>query len=401
MRYDEAMSKTPEEKIAQMEACRGFNHSQDQLKNWFQTDFLAPFPQRAIHVAGTNGKGSVITWLETLLALKHQSTLSFTSPHLISHNERLRYNGVPISLDEWIALYDQWATLFETRNMTMFEMDMWLACAAALQFRPDWVLMETGLGGSKDATTIFDYPYGVITQIGFDHMAYLGPTKQDIAQAKAGIIQEDMFVVSAEKDPECLEIFRKRAQEKHATLIEIDSSFDFMDLWPAHLPAYQKQNFLCAKTILELAGFSFSKSELQSALETFFWPARFEVLRQNPLLVLDGAHNIDGIQALVQSIAQSHFTFDQIFFSVLADKQANAMIETLQTITPNITLVSFESSRLADLQALCEKYQLPCLNLETLHQELAQTTKSTLVCGSLYFAGEILKMYQGLQPPKA
>lgn len=393
-------NKTAEEKIAQMEAARGFNHSQDQLKAWFHQDFLAPFPQRAIHVAGTNGKGSVITWLEVLLALKHQSTLSFTSPHLISHNERLRYKGIPIPLRDWMALYEEWEERFEAREMTMFEMDMWLACAALLKFRPDWVLMETGLGGTKDATTIFDYPYGIITQIGMDHMAYLGPTKQDIAQAKAGIIQEDMFVVTAESDPTCLEIFRTRAAQKHATLIEIDPTFDFTDLWPAHFPVYQKQNFLCAKTILELAGVSFSHQELKQAMDNFFWPARFEVLRSEPLLVLDGAHNKDGIQALVESIKQSGFSFDQIFFSVLADKQAQEMIETLQTITPNVTLVSFENHRLADLKALCEANHLPLISLEDLEKTLRFISKPTLVCGSLYFAGEVLKMNHGLANPK-
>ncbi len=392
--------KTSEEKIAQMEAARGFNHSQDQLKAWFQEDFLAPFPQRAIHVAGTNGKGSVITWLEVLLALKHQSTLSFTSPHLISHNERLRYNGLPISMADWMALYEEWESRFEARKMTMFEMDMWLACAAALKIRPDWILMETGLGGTKDATTIFNYPYGVITQIGFDHMAFLGPTKQDIAQAKAGIIQDDMFVVSAEKDPICLDIFRHQAAQKQATLIEVDPNFDFTGLWPTHLPQYQKQNFLCAKTILELAGLSFSRDEFKKAMENFFWPARFEILRTDPLLVLDGAHNQDGIQALVDSIQQSNYSFDQIFFSVLADKQAQKMIELLQTIAPNITLVSFESTRLADLKALGEINHLPIITLEDLKKGLFSTSQSTLVCGSLYFAGEILKLYQGLSQPK-
>ncbi len=392
--------KTPEEKIAKMEAARGFNHSQDQLKTWFCEDFLAPFPQRAIHVAGTNGKGSVITWLEVLLALKHQSTLSFTSPHLISHNERLRYRGIPISLTDWMALYEEWEARFEARQMTMFEMDMWLACAALLKFRPDWVLMETGLGGTKDATTIFNYPYGVITQIGMDHMAYLGSTKQDIAQAKAGIIQEDMVVVTAESDPICLEVFRHRAAQKHALLIEIDLAFDFTGLWPAHLPSYQKQNFLCAKTILELAGLSFSNQELKQAMDNFFWPARFEVLRTDPLLVLDGAHNKDGIQALVQSVIQSGFSFDQIFFSVLADKQAQEMIETLHTITPHITLVSFESHRLADLKALCEINHLPLISLEDLEKTLRFTSQSTLVCGSLYFAGEVLKRNGGLAKPK-
>lgn len=387
---------TVTEKIAKMESFRGMNHGQTKLKDWYKEDFFSLPSQRAIHVAGTNGKGSVITWLEVLLQLHHKSTVAFTSPHLITHNERLHFNGKPISLEKWMEIYDQWAFLFEKREMTMFEMDLWMACALDIEKHPDWFLVETGLGGEKDATTILEYPYGIITHIGMDHMAYLGDTKEEIAQAKAGIIQEDMFVVTAETDPLCLEIFQKRCEEKHATLVSIPT-FSYTSLWPKTLPEYQKQNFLCAKTILELAGFSFDESMIQKAFEQFFWAARFEILRENPLLVLDGAHNIDGIQALVQSIKQSYLFFEQTFFSVLADKQAQSMLEELKTISSSITLVSFESHRLADLQELALYNGLHVISLEELVEVLTTTRKRTLICGSLYFAGDVLKIWEKLK----
>lgn len=387
---------TPEQKIAKMESFRGMNHGQEKLKDWYKEDFFSLPSQRAIHVAGTNGKGSVITWLEVLLHLQNKSTVSFTSPHLITHNERLHYNGKPISLEKWIEIYDQWASLFEKREMTMFEMDLWMACALGIEKRPDWFLVETGLGGEKDATTILDYPYGIITQIGLDHMAYLGDTKEEIAKAKAGIIQEDMFVVTAETDPHCLEIFQKRCAQKHATLVPI-SPFTYSSLWPKTLPEYQKSNFLCAKTILELAGFSFDQEMIQKAFETFFWKARFEILRQDPLLVLDGAHNIDGIQALVKSVKHSHLFFDQIFFSVLADKQAKAMLEELKMIGQSITLVSFESYRLADLEKLSLECNLPIISWEYFVETLETTREKTLICGSLYFAGDVLKIWKEMK----
>ncbi len=374
-----------------MEARLGLNHDQNTLRTWLEHDFNRTGFSRSIHVAGTNGKGSVITWLECLLHAAGNTSGSFISPHLITHNERFRLNGKPISLDEWEEVFDMLDPSFETRNMTMFEMDLFMTVSIFDAHQPDWTLIETGLGGTYDATTAMDYPIGIITRIGMDHMGYLGNTKEEIARAKAGIIKSGMTIITAEPDPACVQIFKEQADACGAKLIEADTNATLdEDIWNSELPAYQKENFITAKTALEAAGFSFTNAQLKEAVERFSWPARFQMLRRHPLLLLDGAHNPDGIQALVTSLQQSPLHIEQIFFSVLADKQAHEMISMLQTLDASITLVRFESYRLAELDELAQNYDMKVISMEDMLKELHSAEKSTLCCGSLYFAGEIL-----------
>ncbi|MBF0578223.1 folylpolyglutamate synthase/dihydrofolate synthase [Erysipelotrichaceae bacterium RD49] len=386
-----------------MESCRSNNHPQLTLKAWYDQDFQSHRFYRSVHVAGTNGKGSVIQWLEALLATRSLTTGSFISPHLISHNERIRLDGIPISLDEWEQTYDALHPLFSRRQMTMFEMDLWMAASIFKTRRPDWVLMETGLGGSKDATNILNYPFGIITRIGMDHMAYLGPTKEEIAKAKAGIIHEDMFIITAETDPECLRIFANTCQKQHAWLIQIPDpeTYDFSGFWPSGLPEYQKENFLCALTTLEMAGMSFSTSQLKKAADHFFWPGRFQLLQRDPAILLDGAHNPDGINALVSTLLKDgneKIKPQTIYFSVLADKQADEMIERLSDLNAELILVHFDTYRLADLEVLAQKYNCDILSFEDLFVRLARTKRPALICGSLYFAGAVLAKWQQEHP---
>ena len=149
---------------------------------------------------------------------------------------------------------------------------------------------------------------------------------------------------------------------------------------------------------MQLAGFAFTKEELAEAVDAFFWPARFEILRENPLLILDGAHNPDGIEALVKSLAGLDPKLDAIYFSVLADKQAAAMLKTLQSLDAKIHLVRFEETRLADLQKLADAYDLDVLSLDEMMDRLKSENKRALVCGSLYFAGAVLERWKAEHP---
>lgn len=385
------------EKIRFMEAQRGLNHPQPVLQEWIQKDFgVSGFP-RSIHVAGTNGKGSTITWLEVLLKAKGLSTGSFTSPHLLEHRERLRINGTPISNDQWESLFDESAERFIERQMTMFEMDLFMACSLFQNEQPDWVLMETGMGGERDATTALDYPVAIVTQTGMDHMAFLGSTKEEIARSKAGVIKPSMQIITAERNPACLAVYKERAARQNARLTVIPEEIDHEeDFWNPALPAYQKDNFLCAKTALEQAGFSFSVDELRQAVQNFFWPARFQILRADPLLLLDGAHNGEGIDALCRSLKQSPWQIEQIYFSVLADKQADRMIDQLRSLGARLTLVAFESYRLGDLEKLAARHHLEQIDFETMIKQLPSEQENTLICGSLYFAGDVLKALKAM-----
>lgn len=386
---------TPDQKqqLAALESARGVNHDQDTLRRWLQEDFSQGSFPRSIHVAGTNGKGSVIVWLECLLGQQGFSSGSFISPHLCFHSERFRLDGQPMSQEVFYPLLAHWMPVFAGRDMTMFEMDLWMAIDFFRSRHPDWILMETGLGGDRDATTVLDYSFGILTEIGLDHMGLLGSTIEEIAQKKAGIIKAGMTVVSAPQTPEAAAVLKNRALQTGAALSFIDPKRPVPERL-SRQPLYQKENFLCALTLLEQAGLTFTPVQLEQAIERFFWPARFEILRENPLLVLDGAHNVDGIRALCQSVKARSLSIARIFFSVLEDKQADEMIGLLQSLSPEILLVSFDSSRLADVCALSRRYSLPLLSLDEMMERLDEPI-STLVCGSLYFCAEVLERRSG------
>lgn len=393
------MQESHQDKIRSLESRKGLNHPLFVLRNWLEESYESPDFARSIQIAGTNGKGSVLRWLECLLGALHLPSASFSSPHLLHHAERFRINGQSIDQNLFCHTLDTLYPLIEDKEMTMFEADLFLACALFQNYADmnAFVIMEVGMGGEKDATTALHYPYGIITHVGLDHMAYLGSTKEEIARAKAGIIKPGMTIICAERDPACLSVFQKEAQKQGADLIlppsVLESTLDFSSFWNDRLPAYQKENLITALCLLETIGASFTAKQLKKAVDAFDWPARFQRLRTDPLVLLDGAHNPDGIEALVQSVQSAGLQIDDIYFSVLADKQAGSMIRTLQTLGTSIHLVRFENERLAELEMLAGEFSLPLLSFDEMISSLKNTDRSSLICGSLYFAGEVLKVF--------
>lgn len=394
---EQPVSERLQQQIADMESKRGRNHPLKQFQGWLKESGVDLSHRRLIQIAGTNGKGSVTRWLELFLHEYGVSTGSFTSPHLLQHFERLSLNGKPIHAKTWQEIYEQYLPLFEAEQMTMFEIDLFMAAIWFSRMKPDVVLMEVGMGGTYDATTALDYELGLITNIGLDHMAFLGNTKAEIAQAKAGIIKPGMRIFTTETDPVCLAIMQQKAGQEQAEFEPVDA---WTGIWNEQLPAYQKANFALALAALEAMGFELPEEREKRDLlfariqSQFFWPGRFMILRKDPLLVLDGAHNLPGVQALCQSIAPGEF--DVLYFSVLADKQAKEMIALLQTKIKRIILVHFDSYRLADLQALSNQFHLPVISTAQMYEQLSGLNQPALICGSLYFAGEVLEHWDEL-----
>lgn len=439
-------------KMDHMESRRGRNHGLEQFRTWIETVLQLPVLKHAdsagqssaqyspvmVQIAGTNGKGSVVRWLSMLLESQGLHVGSFTSPHLLAHFERIAIDGRPIPAYEWEKLYDQYAAFFEKEQLTMFEMDLFMALAYFWKVQPQVILMETGMGGTYDAVTALDYDLSLITSIGMDHMAYLGDTLEEIAEAKAGIIKSGVPVITAETSTVPLQIIQKTATEKCAPLkgirigstasraedrqdtftavccsmdpsfpTEPDTSIKTVSMagpesgrtlqilaWNPELPDYQKENFALAMQALTTLGYTADRTVQKKIQKRFMWPGRFMVLRKQPLTVLDGAHNVPGIRALCASIEKDQF--DQAYFSVLADKQADEMLELLAEKVKAIILVDFETQRKADLHRLHEKYGYPIVTLAGMAEQLTHTSRSTLICGSLYFAAEVLKyIYPG------
>ena len=384
-----ADAKTIEQEVRAVESRKGVNHSLQQMRAWLDEYLPEHHKLKSVQIAGTNGKGSVCRWLEMMAQNRQLKPAVFTSPHLISHFERMRVDGKDIAPEEWHEIYSRWKDFFERENFTMFEIDFWMAVDWFLQKGTGLAIMETGLGGERDAVTALDHQVKAITNIGLDHTAWLGDTREKIAETKGRIARKNVPLLTAERDPSCLSIIGQCAREAGTWLEQIHP--DFHD-WPDHLPLYQRENLALAMGTARALRMKIFPHEYQRMLQEFSWTGRFTVLRTDPLMVVDGAHNIDGIRALVSSCRNR--TFEKIYFSVLADKNGRAMIRELQTVCREIVLVDFDNYRMADLQQLAWETGLETVSFDQMMEELKDIKKNTLVCGSLYFAGELLSRLQ-------
>lgn len=368
-----------------------------------------------IHVAGTNGKGSVCAFLEQLAMQSKKKVGKFTSPHLIRFNERITVNQTEIPDEAIVRLGNFLLQQDFGVEMTMFD---YCLVMAILYFREqgcDFVILETGLGGRLDSTEALQHnPLAcVITRIGFDHMAILGNTLKEIAGEKAGIIREGVPVISAPQDAEATAVISAVAEEKSPKKYYEVTSQDIESL--RHIPLrmqgeYQLENAATAwKAFRVICGMNNENAEIpneneKKALSEAFWPGRMEVLCKEPFLMVDGAHNSNGVEALAGSLRllypneKFHFVM-----GVLADKDYLKMIELLLPLADSFVTVTPESSRalqgqeLADLirkrgvDAYFEKdWKNYLLTLRSRNTE----EKKTICFGSLYFIGDVKRLYE-------
>ncbi len=367
-----------------------------------------------IHVAGTNGKGSVCAMLDAVLRTAGYRVGFFTSPHLIKYNERMKVNGQEIGDEDFAAVISEVDTAAkkllspdnaisdqeEFESPSEFEI---LTAAGMLYFKQqkcDIVILEVGLGGEFDSTNVIeDKELAVITPIGFDHMAILGNTLPEIASAKAGIIKENCHVVcalqaalgknvldfagcpaykveSGLQNREVMEVFRNKCLETGAKLHiptltrfkKISSGIDGQVFSSAYsdkpltlglLGDYQLTNAL---TVLEAAkvlrenGWDIPEEAVSSGLKNVRWAARFEVLNRKPVFILDGAHNEHGINAAVDSL-MSLFPGKKIKYilGILSDKNIDAMLSKLYTNADCFITLTPESSRALAGESLAER----------------------------------------------
>ena len=382
------------EKIEKMESKRTKNKDLVTIRKLADEMMPDHVSLHKIQVGGTNGKGSTSKWLSLMLKEAGYKTGVFTSPHLVCHTERISVDGKDISLEDWERIYDRYEDLFEAEDFSMFMMDAWMAVAYFLEQKVDVAIMEIGMGGQMDATTAFDYDAEVITNIGLEHQQYLGNTIEEIAATK-GFIFKSGIGLTTETNPSALRIMKEIADHNHCPLTIVDAKAIYKDqrcyvewngiLYPFDLPEYQVSNFYLALNTVHQLGIELTKTQIEKVIQSFEVKGRFTVLKEHPKIVIDGAHNIHGIRALVKSV--KHWDGD-IYFSVLEDKNATEMLEELEKLGAKIELVHFDSYRLYPL----EKLGYPIIDMHTLEKRLQTTDRNTLLCGSLYFIGDVLKM---------
>jgi dihydrofolate synthase / folylpolyglutamate synthase len=362
----------------------------------------AAAPWKVIHVAGTNGKGSVCAMIDSICHAQGYSTGLFTSPHLVTFRERIRVNGDMISenavanglttIRKLVANWDPHPTFFE------------IVTALALKHFSDTkveiVILETGLGGRLDATNAIQSNVSVITPIDFDHEKWLGKTLSEIATEKAGIIKPRLPVVGAPQLPEAEEVIRARAAKCGAPVQLLTQSYDETPI--ALAGSHQKQNAALAIAALRAAKIDVDTAAIVQGLTCIEWPARFQ--RWDERTIIDGAHNPAAARLLAG-------TWREIFgdrratlvLAILSDKNLPAICEVLAPISESVVLPRIRSERAADPQALAKGLAnitptLPYSITSSVAEALALARAKPnpiLITGSLHFAGEVLAHLRG------
>mgnify|MGYP000149445792 FL=1 len=314
---------------------------------------------KIIHITGTNGKGSTSTIIETVLLEAGYSVGKYTSPHILKFNERIRANGKDISDEEIALTYEKVKNAIKNIGITptFFEVTTAMMFLYFAEKKVEYAVLEVGMGGRFDATNVADGDIAIITNVSLDHTEYLGKTIYDIALEKAGIIKEKSFVVVGDSDKE----FLKAVSEKKKTFINTEEKYkdvrynlNFKNFMTeiyinekkfnlSLFGDYQVKNFLCAYEALKHLGIS--DEIIEKAVSKVVWQCRFERFSQNPLTILEGAHNIDGILNL-KKILTHEYKSDEIVMivSILKDKKVKEMLEVCESFSDKIILTSLSDN---------------------------------------------------------
>ena len=378
------------------------------LENTFRLAQLCDNPQnqlRFIHVAGTNGKGSTCAMLESIYQAAGLRVGLFTSPHLISFRERIQINRQLITEQQVIehvgAIQDLLKNFPPERHPTFFEVVTVIALRYFAAEKCDLVIWETGLGGRLDATNIVVPLAGVITNVELDHEKWLGGTIEQIAAEKAGIIKLHVPALTSAADPAARAVIAAKAAREEAPLFVISKPLDDIRL---SLPGnHQRLNAALAKATVRYLHdkIPVSDAAIRRGLETVSWPGRLQVIeRTSQTILLDGAHNPAGAQALRAAI-QQHFANKSLtlIIGVMRDKDTAAMCNILAPIAFRIVTCPVSSERTADANALAKQCKLANPKADVSAAESLETTLQhtkehpfVVITGSLHFIGHALQL---------
>lgn len=361
---------------------------------------------RFIHVAGTNGKGSVCAMLDSVCRAQGIRTGLYTSPHLVSFRERIKLDGAMISEEDvarGLARIREIISRWET-HPTFFEITTALALDWFQRMKADVVVLETGLGGRLDSTNVVTPAVSVITAIDLDHREYLGSTLAEIAAEKAGIIKPRIPVVSAPQHGEVAEVLRKFAAENSTSIRFVSGP---VEKFPVNLAgSHQKLNAAIALASLEAAKIHTSEDSIRNGLANVSWPARFQIVGEN--CVIDGAHNEAAAGRL--AITWREVFGDErpaIILGVLKDKDMTAICRALLPIAAGFLAVPVRSHRSSAPEDIVQILRAldPAVHCKTAPdlahalETIKKMPHKILVTGSLFLAGEALAYFEtGSQP---
>ncbi len=392
----------------------------EKLANLFdnpQNSFLS------IHIAGTNGKGSVAKIIYTILKEQGYNVGLYTSPHLVRFNERILVDNKEISDEEIVRLIDIINDRIKGANIdaSFFEFTTLMAYIYFMEKKIDIAVIETGMGGRLDATNIIKPIASIITDIGFDHEKHLGDSIEKIAFEKAGIIKQNIPVIT-NNNGAALEIVKNVCKEKESklfvvedevTIKYINSNLDFQQaeiktgkekyvIKTRLLGEHQLKNIATAIIACEIVDgkLSINKNSIEKGINKTYWPARLEIVRRKPLVIVDGSHNIKGFQCLKKFLDENVVgKFDKIILvlGISEDKDKTGIVGSLKEIFDQVIVcqAEFKGSDVDELKQIVEK----CSNKHVIcikdvksavkkALEIVDESNAIIITGSLYVAGE-------------
>jgi dihydrofolate synthase / folylpolyglutamate synthase len=386
-----------------------------------------------IHVAGTKGKGSVCALCASALQAAGYTVGLYTSPHLLDYTERIRINGEPISHEQLIELVEEIKpAVAKIPKLTTFEITTALGFLAFAKNDVHAAVIEVGLGGRLDATNIVMPAVSVITSLSYDHMAVLGDTLAKIASEKAGIIKEDVPVVSAPQKEEALEVLERVAKLKRCelTLVGRDVSFErlsssleeqvlvvsnnhsSLELKIPLLGLNQIENAATSYAALKASGLKISDEAVQKGFAEVKWPARFEVVRRDPPVILDSAHNQDSFARLSETLDE-HFPRKPVYliFGASEDKNIPGMFAEMKPKIKKLIVTRADHPRALEVEKVAELANQAGLESEAVSPvesafaralELSEKDGSiVLSAGSMFVTAEVMRAWKEYPHPEA
>jgi dihydrofolate synthase/folylpolyglutamate synthase len=386
-----------------------------------------------IHIAGSKGKGSIASMISRVLTCAGYKTGLYTSPHLHTLRERIQINGEPISerhfthtVEELKPSIDAMQLNPSFRNFTFFEILTVLAFAYFSKLLAEIQVLEVGLGGRLDATNVVSPDICIITPVGLEHTQILGDTVPKIAYEKAGIIKKGSVVISSPQLPQGMKVLRDVSKHHQARFIETDKVATWHKIshdlnhqeilvrtelaeYPLVIPLlgdYQLENAATALVAIEnliSKGFNISRDSINNGFKSVMWPGRFQILHKRPIVLVDGAHSVESIQRLVQSI-KHYLKYRKLYLVVglSGDKDMAGIVKQLVSLSPRVVATRSDHPRALAPSLIADEFNHHDISTivtestqDAVKKAMKEADKEDLICitGSLFVVSEVIEYF--------
>lgn len=364
---------------------------------------------KTIHITGTNGKGSTSKMLSDILICANYKVGLFTSPYIVEVNDRIRVNSKNISDQDLVDILNYFYQDIIDYQLNFFQIFVLIGLKYFYDQRVDLAVIEVGIGGRLDATNVISSILSIITNINYDHTDKLGESLEEIAREKSGIIKKDSITVTGVVQKNLLEIIRDKSKKLNSDLLIVKKAESKRSKQGLEV-TYNNQAYIlntgakyqgdnarislaAIKVLKSKYGYKITDKHIQKAFDNFTWVGRYEEVSKNPRVILDGAHNLAGIKALIDSSQENKKTV--VIFSALPDKAYKEMLDLLLANFEEVVFTTFDfykSISDKDLQYLnVEKF--PSFNEAYKYLISKYPGYDILVCGSLYFVSQVRKEF--------